>query len=157
MTIFKHHPIKSWYSFIDGILILPCTDIACWCWPWSSCRRPPPWKPRQGCAASPRRRRLCIPTRLDLLWSCWSKDICSQSSRFEILGSLSSVSSALDPYISIWKMSSAKKSCKNWRAYYLTAMLYSTGSPSAHRVSISWLYTKVFGSTQYVTEKNMSH
>ena len=36
-------------------------------------------------------------------------------------------------------------------------MLYSTESPAAHRVSISWLYTRVFGSTQYVTEENMSY
>ena len=90
----------------DPVYILPGTDTSCWCWPWSSCRRPPPWKPPQGCAASPRRRRWCIPTLSDLSWSCLSKGICFQSSRFEILGSPSSVSSALDPCISIWKMNS---------------------------------------------------
>ena len=109
MTIFRQNPLLLF--FIDGILILPGTDIACWCWPWSSCRRPPPWKPPQGCAASPRRRRWCIPTLSDLSCSCSSKGICFQSSRSEILGSPSSVSSALDPYISIWKMNCAKKSC----------------------------------------------
>ena len=118
MTIFRQNPLLLF--FIDGILILPGTDIACWCWPWSSCRRPPPWKPPQGCAASPRRRRWCIPTLSDLSCSCSSKGICFQSSRSEILESPSSVSSASDPYISIWKMNSAKKSCWNRIGEHIT-------------------------------------